>query len=101
MNKLDILKKGIEHLKKIRKADESITKSLRFLNSDFNYFSFGWIETEYVELLSEAVGDRSGWVSYYVYDCNFGNTPMEVIYKTGKKVKLNTVEKLHDIIITI
>lgn len=99
MNK-QILKEGIEYIKKVHEADKIITTSLRFLNEDFNYFTFGWIESRYLKLLKDVMKDDSDWISYYIYDCKFGKKPMEVIYKSGKKIKLKTINQLYDLIIT-
>mgnify|MGYP000948657137 CR=1 FL=1 len=101
MNRFQILKQGIAHIKKIREADEKISSALKFLNDDFNYFSFAWVEEDYLKLLELAVGDFHGNISYFIYDCDFGKSPHKVIINTSKgeqTIMLKTVEELYKII---
>lgn len=47
----------------------------------------------YIETLSLLVGDSSGWIDYYVYECEFGNYVRKVRID-DEEYQLDTIEDL-------
>ncbi len=53
----------------------------------------------YVNLLASVVGDKGGWISWYVFENDFGKGGLTAGMKDDKKMKeVNTLKKLYNFI---
>lgn len=54
----------------------------------------------YIDLLQDIYNDKNEWISYFVYDCNYGANPMKIVVD-GKETLLKTVDDvfylIHDL----
>ena len=93
------LQNGINHIKKIREADKKLSDAFSFVDTNVRFISLDWIEDDYIKLLSITLNDTYDWISYYVYECDFGKKKREVTVK-GKPFELRTVRQLYKLITT-
>lgn len=97
MSNFQTLQNGINHIKKIREADKKLSDAFKFLDSNIRFVSLEWVEDDYVKLLSITFNDTYDWISYFVYECDFGKKKREVTVK-GKPFELRTVRQLYKLI---
>lgn len=90
-----LLELGIKKLKELRRIEEKINSSLKLLYPEMNFFCLGKIESDYLILLKKACGDTHDWISYFVYDCEFGKKAMKVNMPNGKTIKMKSVKDLY------
>jgi len=59
------------------------------------------LTTKYIELLRNIFNDESDWISYYIYDLDFGKEYREGVVQdeNGQNVPLLTVEDLYNLLI--
>lgn len=63
------------------------------------YFDFGnEFVDDYIAVLSKAVGDDYGWVSWYVFDNNWGKNDFNVRFGSGELVHCSDLKTLYDCI---
>lgn len=98
-------KNFIKYLKKIKELDDAedkITDSLRLIGSiDFSSFSLEKPITLALEILKDAIDDKYDYISYFIYELNWGQDKMAkncVTEKDGTKRSLQTIEQLYDYI---
>ena len=87
------LKDRIEDIQKISDEFEAVTGPMELTPESPILDSFYSVMEMSIELLSEAVGDKDGWIEYFVYDCEFGKNPLEVTIGE-EKISLDSVDKL-------
>lgn len=88
----------VKALKTIESMNLKYEKVVEALDID-GVFTFGMDTIDIViELLSALVGDTEEWVSWWVWDTNFGKSEdlITVIERYGKKVEIKTAENLFD-----
>lgn len=58
--------------------------------------------TEVIELLEKTLDDKDGWISYYIFELDFGkqNNRLQVKDTDGNIIPLKTIKDLWDIIKT-
>lgn len=97
----------IKHLKSIKEmhdAEDNITKALQLLGEkDFPiYFSLTKPITFMMEILKDAMNDKYDYISYFVYELDWGKHKMArncITEKNGKKISLQTESQLYNYII--
>lgn len=89
------LTKAIKVIKKYRAIEKELEKTFGKLNDNHNYGMLSNFETDYMALLKVAFKDEHDWISYFIYDCDMGENPLEITFKDGKKIKLKTVKQLY------
>jgi hypothetical protein len=57
----------------------------------------GFFLDDYIRVLLELVGDDSGWISWYVFDNEFGKRKLEAGYD-GNVVKITSIDMLWKLI---
>lgn len=93
---LEVLEEGIRKMKELDEIEDAFKKPLAMLNPDsFNFLALSKCATDYLWFLKELFRDESDWISYFLYDCEQGKRPMEITFKSGKKMKLKTVRQLY------
>lgn len=96
LDKKSILRLGIAHLEDLEKKGGNLSDALKDIYPDFNYFSFGMVESAYVDLLEQAMEDTSQWIQYYIYEAEYGKRKPEVTMQ-GKEFVLEDVNTLYEI----
>lgn len=101
MNKLKILKYGLDAIQKFHNDQITLDKGLRILSpSGTNVIEFGSeLESSFIKILSEVLDDNSNWIDWYIYDNDFGMKKLTAGYD-GKLKIINTPEKLLQLITT-
>ena len=82
-------------------ACDKITEAFKLLDHDnFNFFSLGWTMDLIIDLLRECSGDKYEYISYYIYEIDYGRKGKNCIKeKDGKRVSLCTTKQLYNHII--
>lgn len=95
MNKLKLLKDGLKAIQRFMNEQATLDKGLRVLSpSGTNVIEFGnaFID-QYIQTLSDALDDPCNWISWYVFETEFGKKKMKA--GSGKKLSvIDTPEKL-------
>lgn len=52
----------------------------------------------YINLLAKSVGDEGNWISWYVFENNFGKGDLTASVKGGRMKKVDTLKKLYNFI---
>jgi len=52
---------------------------------------------DYIALLSYAVNDKSEWIAWYCWECDFGTKPLNIIINK-KPHMIDSIQKLYNII---
>lgn len=94
-----------KHINKIKKQFEYDNKcheafSIILKNDYVSNYDNSFIVDGYINLLEYIMKDINGWISYYVYDLDFGDDYSDGCTKDvdGKNIKLKTIEDLYNII---
>jgi len=86
------------YLIEINKAQEAIEI---LCEDSFPTISIGAsLLDSYIELLMEVCNDTTELIPYYIWDCDFGKNPMEVLINSGK-IELNSIEILYKLVFKI
>ena len=89
----------IEELVSIKQDENALMIAFKKFEPDFNHICFGRYETLVVRSLEFAMNDTSQWISYWLYDCNCGRSPMKVTDKNRKNVPMKTIKDLYKCIV--
>ena len=100
--------KIINELKAVRELQENIdelmSKAKDNINHDFMNAASLMINHEdiVVELLEDIMDDDGGWISWWIYDCDFGENHTE-IYNNNDEVMadIKTAEDLYNYLIEL
>lgn len=98
---IEQLTDNIEFLKERHKQIDAINEQLEGFNPDFpTYFpSDDIMEDKLVESLERELGDDCHWLSYYIYDLDFGRREDIAVWdENDKPIPLHTVQELLDLI---
>lgn len=79
--------------------EDEITKAFRKLSSDFNQIHFG----RYIDLISsilkDTFNDKNDWISYWIYDLEFGKKyEPNSVTMNKKPIKMKTAGDLYDVL---
>jgi hypothetical protein len=88
------------NLKCFLKEKDKLTLFIKLLSSDSSgYFDFGdkFID-DYISLLQLALGDKSDWFSWFVFENEFGKNELEVLVN-GINYKICNEKQFYDIFI--
>lgn len=99
MTKKEFCKK-LNELKQMQDKIEKVHLAMQELSPNFGGFCVEGYSDLVISLLSEVVGDKDDWIGYFVYELDFGKkaTTGGVEDQNGKKWKLDTSEKLYELI---
>lgn len=95
--------KYIQFLKELEDMDRKAKKvydAMREFDSDFGSFSTGYYEPLAVDIIETAMGDKTGWTSYWVYELEFGRKAKKnsVKDKNDKPLKCKTAGDIYELI---
>lgn len=91
---------AISHLQAYFKEQEKLQAALDVIcPTSTGVVEFGdeFVE-HYIWLLSQAICDKGQWVSWFVYECDFGNKPMSA-YIDEKEIVVDSAEKLYEVVL--
>jgi len=97
MIKKDFIK-YMRELLSIIEAGDKLSKSFKKFEPDFGYVGFSRYENLVVRVLEIAMNDKYQWISYWLYDCNYGKNSLSAKDKHGKNIPLKTLSNLYDCI---
>jgi len=91
----------MDDLQELFRIESDITDAFRKLDSDFNQISFGKFENIIVKLLEDVMRDDSEWISWWIYDADFGekkHIANSVTLAGGERFLLKSSGDLYDLI---
>jgi hypothetical protein len=95
-------KKFIELMTKFKQLSEdedNMHNAMRRLDPDFGGFNLSRYSDILLELLKLLVNDEADWISWYVYEKNWGKEKKLTCYdKNNKKLPSNTLKDLYNLI---
>lgn len=73
----------------------------KYRTEDCNSVFYGFYEDVVVNLLTEAMNDKDEWISWWLYECNYGTdtTGYAVVGPRNIELDLSTPEKLYDFLV--
>lgn len=96
---IELLQLGFRNLRQIFAAEEAMKEAmLKLGSSDFNSVSYDKLETMLITFLEKAFQDKNEWISYYVYECDFGNKPKRVQFPNKKSLRLSSINQLYKLL---
>lgn len=99
LSKQDFIKTMIE-LKKLDEDIRDVDLALKKLDPDFGGFYISRCTTLIVDCLKSAMNDKDDWISYYIYELEWGNKWKKGTVTDNKKdIKLKTLDDLYNYII--
>lgn len=89
---------AIQNLKRFIKEQDKLDAVLKVLSpTTTGVCEFGNVFIDdYINLLELAVNDNSNWVSWFVFDNDFGANKLKVKNKFGLSVKIANEKQLYD-----
>ena len=97
-------KKFVKYINTLKKHDENLKKLYNGLDVAFDgrpfYILDEGIISALIELLEKGMGDKCEWVSYFIYDLEFGSKykPGCVTDENGTNINISTPEKLWEML---
>lgn len=91
----------MDDLQELFRIESEITDAFRRLDSDFNQISFGKFENIIVKLLEDVMKDNSEWISWWIYEADFGekkHIANSVTLSGGERFLLKNSGDLYDLI---
>lgn len=91
---IDVMTKFQEYIEKERE----ITKLCRSLNDFFDFSSSHYADL-LIKVLTKACKDESEWISYFIWDLDFGRNYKHGTIKIGKKnVRMSNAKELYKVL---
>lgn len=100
-----IFKNVMSFIQERKSAENKLTEAFSEEFVDCDFFPYVRYETEVVKLLGNLMGDESDWISYFIYELDFGRNYKEgdVTERdvNGKEIiiPMGTVDDLYDVLI--
>ena len=90
--------KYIDKIKRMRDIEDAINEAGKSI--EFFQFSFGDYEDLVFKVLEDAFDDQnSGWISYFIYELDFGKKWHEgSITQYGKSIPMRNAGELYDVL---
>jgi hypothetical protein len=89
----DRLKTLVSFYKKQEDSMQAIISALDI--SGYPAMNYGHELTDsYVEMLSEAVGDKDNWISYWLWECEMGKRKMAWSDQNGRDYSIKSIRSL-------
>ena len=54
---------------------------------------------DYTVAMSELIGDKAEWLQWYEIECYMGKTPMTVVLRDGREIRVKTLRQLATVIV--
>lgn len=93
--------KTLRELKQLETDIENVHKALKQLDPDFGGFYLSRVSTLIIDLLQASMDDKYEWISYFIYELNWGKTyhKKSISDKDGNNIKLKNVGDLYNYLI--
>lgn len=85
-----------EFLKNIRKLQEDYNLLDRF--AELGLFINLKVIDAFINLIAEKLGDKEGWLDWWIYENDFGRSGLEVSDKDGNIILTTTPRDIYDLI---
>jgi len=78
----------------------NVNIAMRKLDPDFGGFCISRVATAILEVLQAALDDKGDWISYYIYDLEWGTKYKKgcIKEKDGKNIPLKTLGDLYNLL---
>lgn len=99
-----IFKDTISFIQERQRAEFEMSEIFSKEFSDCDFFPYSQYEAKMIELLSALMEDESGWISYFIYELEFGDKyedgDVTATDKDGKEVNIpmKTTDDLYDVL---
>lgn len=90
-------KKLMNRWEKLFKSEEKLNKAMKEWDKEFGHLSFGVYHELIEDLFKTAFNDKWDWISYYVYDLNFGKEKCGVWNTESSLLSIYPIKSLDDI----
>lgn len=91
--------KTMEEIKTLFDDIDNVHSAFKKLDPDFGGFCISRVDNMMMAILKIAMNDESDWISYYVYELEWGSKWKKGMVKIGRKdVALKTFEDLYSIL---
>lgn len=90
--------KYMTELVAIKSSIDKLNKAVKDFEPDFNYLSFGRIETLIVKVLEIAMDDKAQWISWWLYENECGKGKMQAYNTKHKLIPSKTINNLYNLI---
>jgi|SRR3990167_3343423 len=93
--------KILKDLKLLIDDIDNVHVAMKKLDPNFGGFCISRVDTLILDVLEVAMDDQNDWISYYVYDLNWGKDWEEgkITSKAGEDIQLKTFNDLYNILI--
>lgn len=90
----------IAELRMIIEAEDKLNDAFKNFEPEFSCMSFSRYEQLVIDALEFAFKDESNWISYFIYDCEFGKKwhKKMVTDKDGKDIPLKNANDLYNLL---
>lgn len=92
----------IQFIKDRQVGQENLHASMKEEFGDALFWPYCKYETQLVKVLENIFNDKDGWISWYIYEANFGQT-FDCAYESDgiTKITLKTPEDLYNFLIDV
>jgi hypothetical protein len=92
--------KTMEVLKKQRLQEAAISVLLEDMTEETHFFNVSEkVENALLNILAECFEDTDGWLSWWIYEKDFGQKKLKAYDVNKKGIKLNTAEQLYNFLV--
>lgn len=93
----------VSHMKFLKELYDKDTYQMSFFQNEFECCPttcFDHLLDDYITLLEETMNDTGNWISYYIFELDFGDgyTDGMIKDKDGSNISLANPEELYDLI---
>ena len=92
----ELIEKLKQHIQSFEVASEDLSRLIGYPSGEFGE-SIGYIVDMLVETTSTIIGDEQQWLSWFIYDCQFGAKPMAATVD-GKEYLVDSIDMLLEVV---
>ena len=92
----ELIEKLQQRIQAFEIASEDLSRLIGYPSGEFGE-SVGYIVDMLVETTSIVIGDEQQWLSWFIYDCEFGEKPMEATVG-GKEYLVDSIDVLLEVV---
>ncbi len=98
----DAFVQTMEEIERLCNIEDNIDNALKELSPDFGGFEMGASIGISISLLEHIMSDRNEWISYYIFDAEFGRSKHanSVTDGDGNKIPFNSLDDLYDLLLS-
>lgn len=92
----ELIEKLQQRIQAFEVASKDLSKLIGYPSGEFGE-SIGYLVDLLIETTSVVIGDEQKWLSWFIYDCEFGKKPM-VATVDGKEYLVDSIDVLLNVI---